>query len=139
MPQRRSEKSDGTAVLLGEVQAALWLSESLMLALLEANLLDSDTILEAIDIVIAAKKTKTGEDPEQIRAAVTHLASISASIAAAKMTANTGEVKRTRRTRQKPRAAQSGSIGSSQQHHSLPATGGKRATPPRRADSRDRR
>jgi hypothetical protein len=106
MPERRSEKNDGTAVLLGEVQAALWLSESLMLALLEANLLDTDTILEAIDIVIAAKKTKTGEDPEQVRAAVTHLASISASIAAAKMTANTGEVKRTRRTRQKPRAAQ---------------------------------
>src|SRR5438874_11447928 len=102
MPQRRSEKSDGTAVLLGEVQAALWLSESLMLALLEANLLDSDTILEAIDIVIAAKKTKTGEDPEQVRAAVTHLASISASIAAAKTTANPVEVKQRARTRPKP-------------------------------------
>lgn len=102
MPQRRSEKSDGTAVLLGEVQAALWLSESLMLALLEANLLDSDTILEAIDIVIAAKKTKRGEDPEQVRAAVTKLASISASIAAAKMTANPVEVKQSARTRPKP-------------------------------------
>ncbi len=65
MPERGSETNDGTAVLLGEVQAALWLSESLILALLEANLLDTDTILEAIDIVIAAKKTKRGEDPEQ--------------------------------------------------------------------------
>ena len=70
MPERGSEKNDGTAVLLGELQAALWLSESLILALLEANLLDTDTILEAIDIVIAAKKTKAGEDPEQVRAAV---------------------------------------------------------------------
>src|SRR5213082_1002380 len=86
MPQRRSEKSDGTAVLLGEAQAALWLSESLILALLEANLLDADTILEAIDIVIAAKKTKAAEggDPEVDRRAITHLASISASIAAAR-------------------------------------------------------
>jgi hypothetical protein len=58
MPERGSETNDGTAVLLGEVQAALWLSESLVLALLEAHLLDTDTILEAIDIVIAAKKTK---------------------------------------------------------------------------------
>ena len=102
MPQRRSEKSDGTAVLLGEVQAALWLSESLMLALLEANLLDTDTILEAIDIVIAAKKTKSSEDPEQVRAAVTRLATISASIAAAKTTANSAEVKQSAPTRPKP-------------------------------------
>ena len=102
MPERGSETNDGTAVLLGEVQAALRLSESLILALLDANLLDTDTILEAIDIVIAAKKTKRGEDPEQVRAAVTKLASISASIAAAKMTANPVEVKQSARTRPKP-------------------------------------
>ena len=102
MPERGSETNDGTAVLLGEVQAALWLSESLILALLDANLLDTDTILEAIDIVIAAKKTKRGEDPEQVRAAVTKLASISASIAAAKVAAGPIERKRNRRARKKP-------------------------------------
>ena len=74
MPDRRNEKNQGTKALLGEVQAALWLNESLILALLEANLLDVDTILEAIDIVIAAKQTKVSEDPEIIRAAVTRLA-----------------------------------------------------------------
>src|SRR3979490_3344909 len=102
MPERGSETNDGTAVLLGEVQAALWLSESLILALLEANLLDTDTILEAIDIVIAAKKTKRGEDPEQVRAAGTKLASISATIAAAKMTANPVEENQRAQTRPKP-------------------------------------
>ena len=59
MPERGSETNDGTAVLLGEVQAALWLSESLILALLEANLLDTDTILEAIDIVNCRQKDQT--------------------------------------------------------------------------------
>ena len=102
MAERGSEKNDGTAVLLGELQAALWLSESLILALLEANLLDTDTILEAIDIVIAAKKTKVSEDPEQVRAAVAKLAAISASIAAAKTTANSVEVEQSARTRRKP-------------------------------------
>ena len=102
MPERGSEKNDGTAFLLGELQAALWLSESLILALLEANLLDTDTILEAIDIVIAAKKTTAGEDPEQVRAAVTRLATISASIAAAKTTPNSVELKQSAPTRPKP-------------------------------------
>ncbi|MBV8493194.1 MAG: hypothetical protein JO162_06915 [Alphaproteobacteria bacterium] len=99
MPDRRSDKNDGTSTLLGELQAALWLTESLILALLEAGLLDTDTILEAIDVVIAAKQTKITEesDPEIIRAAVTQLASISASIAAARSTQ-----KRNGRTRQKP-------------------------------------
>jgi hypothetical protein len=86
MPKRRAAKDGATSALLGEAQAALWLSESLILALLEANLLDSDTILEAIDIVIAAKKAKMAEGAEtkEARAALTYLASISASIAAAK-------------------------------------------------------
>jgi hypothetical protein len=99
MPDRRPEKNDGTNTLLGELQAALWLTESLILTLLETELLDPDTILEAIDIVIAAKKTKVAEgcDPEIIRAAVTQLASISASIAAA-----TNPRKRNGRPRQKP-------------------------------------
>src|ERR1700704_4930495 len=104
MPERGSETNDGTAVLLGEVQAALWLSESLILALLEANLLNTDTILEAIDIVIAAKKAKAapGSDPDVSRAAVTQLASISPSIAAAKVAADPIERKRNRRARKKP-------------------------------------
>src|SRR5467141_1794750 len=101
MPEHGSETNDGTAVLLGEVQAALWLSESLILALIEANLLDTDTVLEAIDIVIAAKKAKAdaGWDPDISRAAATHLASISASIAAARRVPS--GAKRRRRARQK--------------------------------------
>src|SRR5881275_1794904 len=102
MPERLAQKQDQTNTILGEGQAALWLTESLILALLEANLLDTDTILEAIDIVIAAKKTKSSEDPEQVRAAVTRLATISASIAAAKTTANSAEVKQSAPTRPKP-------------------------------------
>lgn len=101
MPERRPEKNDGTKVLLGEVQAALWLSESLILALLESNLMDAETILEAIDIVIAAKQTKGGEDPETIRAAVTQLASISASIAAARNAATPTSARRDGRTPRK--------------------------------------
>ena len=39
MPDRLSEKDDEIRALLGEGQAALWLGESLILALIEANLL----------------------------------------------------------------------------------------------------
>ena len=100
MPERLSKKQDETNTILGEGQAALWLSESLILALLEANLLNTDTILEAIDIVIAAKKAKAdaGCHPDVSRAAATHLASISASIAAAR-TAPTGAKRRQRAPR----------------------------------------
>jgi hypothetical protein len=104
MPERLPKNQDETNTILGEGQAALWLSESLILALLEANLLNTETILEAIDIVIAAKKAKAtaGGDPDVSRAAVTQLASISASIAAAKVTADPAEGKRNRGTRKKP-------------------------------------
>src|SRR5436309_15871964 len=104
MPGQRPENNEAASALLGEAQAALWLSESLILALLEANLLNTDTILEAIDIVIAAKKAKAapGSDPDVSRAAVTQLASISASIAAAKVAADPIERKRNRRARKKP-------------------------------------
>src|SRR5918911_5116547 len=86
MAGQRPENNKAASAPLGEAQAALWLSESLILALLEANLLNADTILEAIDIVIAAKKTRIAEggDPEADRIAITHLASLSASIAAAR-------------------------------------------------------
>jgi hypothetical protein len=104
MPERRPKKQDETNTILGEGQAALWLGESLILALLEANLLKTDTILEAIDIVIAAKQAKAVEngDRDVSRAAVTQLASISASIAAAKTAADPAEVKRDRGVRKKP-------------------------------------
>jgi hypothetical protein len=104
MPERLPKKQDEKNTVLGEGQAALWLSESLILALLEANLLNTDTILEAIDIVIAAKKAKAGAggDPDASRAAVTQLASISASIAAAKVNADPAEGKRNRGRRKKP-------------------------------------
>jgi len=59
MPEQLPPTKDETDTRLGEAQAALWLSESLILAMLEANLLDTDTILEAIDIVIAAKKSQS--------------------------------------------------------------------------------
>ena len=103
MPDRLPEKDDEIRTLLGGGQAALWLGESLILALIEANLLNTDAILEAIDIVIAAKKAKAdaGCDPDVSRAAVTQLASISASIAAAKTAAAPAGVKRPRRARQK--------------------------------------
>ena len=104
MPERLPTKQDEINTRLGEAQAALWLSESLILALLEANLLNTDTILEAIDIVIAAKKATAveGSDANVARAAVTQLASISASIAAAKVAVVPIEEKRNRRVRKKP-------------------------------------
>ena len=100
MPDDVAEKNRETSTLLGEGQAALWLGESLILAMPEANLLNTDTILEAIDIVIAGKKAKAdaGCHPDVSRAAATHLASISASIAAARA-APTGAKRRRRAPR----------------------------------------
>jgi hypothetical protein len=104
MSERLPTKQDEINTGLGEAQAALWLSESLILALLEANLLNTDTILKAIDIVIAAKKATAveGSDANVARAAVTQLASISASIAAAKVAADPPEVEPDRTTGKKP-------------------------------------
>ena len=98
-----ADRGDELRTLLGEGQAALWLGESLILALLEANILDTDTILEAIDIVIAAKNAKAAEDPhpDVSSAAATRLASISASIAAAKTDAAPARARRTRNDPQK--------------------------------------
>jgi len=104
MAGQRPENNETSSALLGEAQGALWLSESLILALLEADLLDADTILEAIEIVIAAKKTKIaeGDETEAARVALTHLASISASIAATKAVGTSGGEKPRERLRQKP-------------------------------------
>jgi hypothetical protein len=46
MPDRLPEVDDEIRTLLGGGQAALWLGESLILALVEANLLNTETILE---------------------------------------------------------------------------------------------
>ena len=102
MANQSSGKKDATTDLLAAGEAALWLSESLILALLETKVINTDTILEAIDIVIAAKKARAdeGRSPDISRAAATQLASISASVAAAKAaTAWTG-AKRGRRVRE---------------------------------------
>jgi hypothetical protein len=97
-----ANRGDEIRTLLGEGQAALWLGESLILALLEANILDTDTILEAIDIVIAAKRAKAAEGSHpDVASAATQLASISASIAAAKTDAAPGRARRTRNDPQK--------------------------------------
>ena len=107
MPDRLPLGDDEIRALLGEGQAALWLGESLILALVEKNLLNTDTILEAIDIVIAAKKAaaEAGGYPEISRAAAMHLASISASIAAARATP--AGARRRRRPRARPTSAAS--------------------------------
>jgi hypothetical protein len=64
-------------------QAALWLSESLILALVDRKILDKERVLEAVDIVIAAKRALVAEggDQEIEGAALGLLASISTSIA----------------------------------------------------------
>jgi hypothetical protein len=101
MPDRLSGKDGEIRTLLGGGQAALWLGESLILALIEANLLNTDAILEAIDIVIAAKKAKAeaGGHPEISLAAATELASISASIATARAAPARAKPRRARRPR----------------------------------------
>jgi hypothetical protein len=64
-------------------QAALWLSESLILALVDRKILDKDRVIEAVDIVIAAKRALVAEggNEEIERAALGLLASISTSVA----------------------------------------------------------
>lgn len=102
MPDQSTDKKDATTDLLAAGEAALWLSESLILALLETKVINTDTILEAIDIVIAAKRAKTdeGRSPDVSRAAATQLASISASIAAARAVTAPTAARRGRRGRQ---------------------------------------
>jgi|SRR5436305_775999 hypothetical protein len=101
MSDGKSEKPDGQATLLAEGEAALWLSESLIFALLEAGVLGTEAILEAIEIVIAAKKAEKAEDssrdPDISRAAAAQLAVISSSIAAARTAASPGQTSRRRR------------------------------------------
>lgn len=103
MSERTPETQDDSKTLLADGEAGLWLSESLILALIEANVLDTETILEAIEIVIAAKRAKVGVGRNSgiAQAAAAQLASISASIAAARTTTAPMAAKRGRRGRRK--------------------------------------
>jgi hypothetical protein len=69
---------------LAEGQAALWLGESLILALIDADILDKERMLEVLDVVIAAKRTMAaeGRDTDIEQASAGLLAAISTSIAA---------------------------------------------------------
>ena len=69
---------------LAEGQAALWLGESLILALIDARILDKERMLEVLDVVIAAKRTMAaeGRDSDIEQASAGLLAAISTSIAA---------------------------------------------------------
>jgi hypothetical protein len=102
MSEMVPEETDGDTSALAEGEAALWLSESLILALLEAKVLNTEAVLEAIDIVIAAKQAATAESGDGrhrdiSRAAAAQLAAISSSIAAARAAASPGQIGRTRR------------------------------------------
>jgi hypothetical protein len=88
---------------LAEGQAALWLGESLILALIDADILDKERILEVLDVVIAAKRTMAaeGRDSDIEQASAGLLAAISASIGAMRNEASGGSnlPARRRRTR----------------------------------------
>jgi hypothetical protein len=103
---------DRTALInerLAEGQAALWLSESLILALINTGALDKDRMLEAVDVAIAAKRgmALAGSEPEIATASIALLASISASIAAAKGTSpeRTAAPRPQGRPRRKPQSS----------------------------------
>lgn len=102
---------DRTAILnerLAEGQAALWLGESLILALIDSGVLQKDCMLEAVDVAIAAKRGMAigGSETEIATASIALLASISASIAAAKARPQRAAAasRPQRRPRRKPRA-----------------------------------
>jgi hypothetical protein len=96
-----------TVEALAAGQAALWLSESLILALVDRKILDKDRVLEAVDIVIAAKQALVAEggNEEIERAALGLLASISTSIASVNPSGDRrrgGGSPRRRRVRNRP-------------------------------------
>ncbi len=85
MAEQDPRRTSATTEQLAESQAALWLTESLILALINAGVVDKDRMLEAVDVVITAKRmlAAEGRDPEREAASVRLLSSISASVAAA--------------------------------------------------------
>ncbi len=97
---------DRTAILnerLAEGQAALWLSESLILALINSGIMDKDRMLEAVDVVIDAKREMaiSGKEAGIATASIALLASISASVAAVQE--KTPQKIETAGSRQRPR------------------------------------
>jgi hypothetical protein len=85
--QTGDPKTPPTIAALAAGQAALWISESLILALVEREILDKDRVLEAVDIVISAKQTIVAEGGNQEieQAALGMLAALSTSIASANL------------------------------------------------------
>jgi hypothetical protein len=73
-----------TEHLLAEGQAALMIAESLMLVLLEAKVVDKQTLIDAIETVIATKRAMLieGKAPEVSAAAIGLLSSIANSLTA---------------------------------------------------------
>jgi hypothetical protein len=84
MAHRTSERTDETMQLLAEGRTGLRLTESLMLALVDAKLLDRDRALAVIEIVSAAIQEAAADDPSPdiARSAVAILNSIANSMAA---------------------------------------------------------
>ena len=76
---------DETQQLLAEGQAALMIAESLLLVLVEAKLIDKERLVDAIETVIAAKRSMItdGTAPEVSAAAVGLLSSIANTLTAA--------------------------------------------------------
>lgn len=93
---------DEITPILAEGEAALWLVESLIYALLENKGLSREAILESIEDVIEGKSAETveGRNPEISRIAAAQLRSISGSIGAKSAgSAPTGAKPRQRRRR----------------------------------------
>jgi hypothetical protein len=76
---------DQTQQLLAEGQAALMVAESLLLVLLEAKVIDQQRLVDAIETVIAAKRSMMldGNAPEVSAATIGVLSSLANSLTAA--------------------------------------------------------
>jgi hypothetical protein len=97
MANKPSDRNDEMTRLLAEGQAGLWLAESLILALIDASILDKDRALETIDVVIEQAMAAEGRSPEISRAAATLLSSIRTSTAAMRVDAPADGAKHGRR------------------------------------------
>lgn len=100
MANKLPDGSDELTQLLAKGQAGLRLTESLILALVDAKILDKGRALEAIEIVIAGEQEMAaeGHSPEISRAAATLLSSISTSTAAAGASARSKRDRRVKRS-----------------------------------------
>lgn len=77
-------QTDDVIQHLAEAEAGLWLSESLILSLIRAGVLDKQNAIEAIETVIEAKRSILSEtsSPDIARLAIGILSAIANSIAA---------------------------------------------------------